>query len=264
MSHKRLKVKSRELMMAESNYFSLLIATIIAFAFGIMPLMVVYLIEDVITEDILLTLIIAFFVFLFVPLVTGIYRMSGLAFSHKEYGIADVFYAFSSVKIYFRVLLVNLFGFIKLLIPFVAGFISFIVFSLLLQGVEDIEWLSFLLAVCVGVLTLPLVKRFYVISYLTCVEDMSFACALKSSVRYTKGKSVRLAFLTLGFLPVTVLSFIAIMVPFVIYVFPFRTCLYSVICGELKRDYERISFNNEIKNDICPEVISEGVEEINE
>lgn len=264
MSHKRLKGKSIELLLASSNHFSLVLSVIIAFTLGVMPMMALYLLGDVISDDTFTVLLLLFVIFLFIPLITGIYRMAGLAYWHKEYGIVDVFFAFSSFKNYFRVFLVNAFGIIKNLIPLLAGFIWFGLLAAFLKDVKGAEWIALLSAIAVGMTTLPLVKRFYAVSFLVCVEEMGFVGAIKRSLSYTKGKSIKLALATVRFLPVTVLSFIAIMVPFVVYNFPFRICLYSVICGELKSEYEREHKICEIKNDICPEVISEGVEEINE
>ena len=48
------------------------------------------------------------------------------------------------------------------------------------------------------------------------------------------------------------------MVPFVIYNFPFIICLYSVVCGELKREHERENDKIEIMNDIGARVGKEN------
>ena len=264
MSHKRLKVKSRELLLANSNHLCLVIAVIIAFTLGVMPLIALYLVGDVITEGVFYVIFLATVALLFIPLITGIYRMAGLAHEHKAYGIIDIFYAFSSVENYIRVLLVNLFCLIKLLIPIMAGVVWFAIISLILKNVVGSVWIAAVSAVLVGASTLPLTKRFYAVSFFTLVEEKNFLNAIKLSAHYTKGRAIRLTLVTLKFLPVTILSIIALMVPFVIYNFPFIICLYSVVCGELKREHERENDKIEIMNDKCPKAYAEGVEEINE
>lgn len=264
MSHKRLKGKSRELLSANSNHLCLVIALIIAFTFGIMLWFALYLVGDFISDGLFAALILLIGFLLFLPLITGIYRMAGLAYGHKDYGIIDVFYAFSSVKNYIRVFLINLLGLVKLLIPVLAGCVWFGVWAVILENISGSEWISAFSAVLVGVITLPPLKRFYAVNYLVCVEDMGVIGAIKLSIRSTKKRSIKLALATAKFLPITVLSVIPIMVPYVIYNFPFRACLYSVICGELKSEYDRENGIIEIKNDKCPETIASGVEEINE
>ena len=186
--------------------------------------------------------------------------MAGLAYNHERFGIIDVFYAFSSLKNYFRVLFVDLLGLIKLVISVMVGIIWFAIVSTILENVKGIEPLIALSAVAVALLTLPLGKRFYAVSYLMCTEEMGPINAIKFSWRYTKRRSVKLTILGVRFFFTSLLSILALMVPFLIYNFPFRISLYSVICGELKRDYER----KIIDENICREAIASGVEEINE
>lgn len=263
MSHKMIKCKARELLSANENHFIFVISFVIAIAMGVLPLIALWIVGDLISEDIFTAIFLGCLLFLLAPLVTGIYRMSGLAYNHKEFGIADIFYAFSSFKNYLRVLLVDVIGLLKLIIPFFVGIICFSVFSAVFSTVKSITPLIVFLSVLVALLVLPWFKRFYAVSYLVCTEEMKITSAIKYSWRYTKRKSIKLARLDVCFLPMSVLSALALMVPFFIYNFPFRLCLYSVICGELKREAENKK-TNEIQNAICPEIVSSGVEEINE
>ena len=113
-------------------------------------------------------------------------------------------------------------------------------------------------------LFLPLCKKFYAVSFLVLGEGEGVFAAIKRSWTCTKGTSMRLSLIELRLLPATVLSLAFLMLPFMLYVFPLRLCLYSVICGDMKNENMRKSDNYKIQNDICPEASAEGVEEINE
>jgi hypothetical protein len=264
MSYKRLKGKARELLLANGNHFSLVIAFIIVAATCAMSIVALTIINDFIFDGAVTLLLFTFFFFMVSPMLSGLYRMAGFAYPHKEYAIIDVFYAFSTLKNYLRVLFVSLVELLKLIVPAFVGLVGYaILFSILGHTA-----ISALIAVIAGILAAIAVfvfgKRFYAVSYLVYVEEMTVAAAIKNSFRYTKGISLKLTLIGARFLPMTILSFVALMLPFLVYNFPFRLCLYPVICGELKLDYERKSQISEIVNDICPAILSAGVEDINE
>ena len=263
MSYKRSKGKAKELLFANGNHFVFVIAFVIAITMCVMPLVALTIVGDVISDGLLGAIFYISLLILFAPLVSGLYRMAGLAYNRKEFGIIDIFYAFSSIKNYFRVLLVDIIVLFKLVIPVLTGLGWFAIWSTVFTSVLGVKPLIAVSAVAVALLTLPLIKRLYAVSYLVCTEEMGVVSAIKCSWRYTKDRSIKLTLAGFSFLPESFLSAIALMVPFLIYNFPFRLCLYSVICGELKRESERKTIN-EFQNDICPEAIASGVEDINE
>lgn len=264
MSYKRLKGKARELLIANGNNFVFIISFIIAVSMGLLPLLALSFLRDAISEGTFAALFIALILFMLAPLILGVYRIAGLAYNHKEYGITDVFYAFSSVKNYFRAIFVVIIGLLKIIIAGIICIFCYAILSAVFGEVAGIKLPLMLASISVALLTLAFANRFYPLSYLICTKEMGIISAVKNSWRYTKGKTLKLTVLIVRALPVTLLSAIALMVPFMIYNFPFRISLYSVTCGELGRSYENKNIKIEIQNTICPEAIGSGVEEINE
>ena len=189
--------------------------------------------------------------------------MAGLAYFHKDYAIIDVFYAFSSLKSYLKAIFVAFLGFLKLIIPASVGLVGYAIVYSILGNANVSTIVAIIVGILVAVVIFVFAGRFYAVSYLIYVEEMTVLDAVKFSFRYTKGVTFRLTLTVARFLPLTLLSFVALMLPFLIYNFPFRLCLYPVICGELKREYERKGQISEIVND-SPTILSAGVEDINE
>lgn len=263
-----LKRKARELLYAGQNHLELIISIIIAVTFCVVPIVACYLASEVIDENVLDILLMAIEIFISIPLFSGIYRMIGLAFKNKEYGLIDIFWAFSSIKNYFKVIFMNFISFLKTITPLSIGFILSTV------AVEILGNLNIMheLAVAIGgmimavevLLFLPLCSRFYAVRFLVTVEYCGVIQAVKYSWRLTKRNSVKLTLLNISLWPIALVSVVALLVPFIVYTLPFLICVYTVVCGKLVRADETEKLLIELQNDICPEPIAEGVEEINE
>ena len=262
------KAKARELLLGNENHIMLILAFVVAIAFCLMPLIACFIMNGVLSEDLLVGIFLILLLLFGVQVFSGIYRMAGLACQIKSYGLTDIFFAFSSIKNYFRVFLVNLIGFFKIVTPFSAGYIIYAVVTGLLSNVNMtdaiVQLIGFLGAVAVAISFLPLCSRFYAVRFLVTAKDYGVIKAVKCSCKYTKGNSMRLIGFNLSVIPLIIVSLAALTIPFALYTFPYLISSYSVICAKLIREHENKIIINETKNDISPVEISSGVEEINE
>ena len=265
---KLLKSKALELLCARKNYIELILAFIIASTFCIIPIVVCSLTSELLDETIFTIVLLCIEVFISIPIFSGIYRMIGKACRNKEYGLVDIFFAFTSTRNYFRVIFMNIISFLKYVTPISIGFIL----SITLRDIlGNFNILYELVAIIVGVfmaavilVLLPLCNRFYAVRFLVTAEDYDIIGAIKRSWRITKRKAIKLTSLNFSLLPILLISVVALLVPLVIYTFPFLICVYSVACRRLLREEETNKILIESQNDICPEADAAGVEEINE
>lgn len=271
MSHKKirlLKSKARDLLFAGQNHLQFILAFIIVATFCVIPIVTCYLAGELFDEAAITVILLVIEIFVAFPLFSGIYVMVGNASRNKEYGLIDIFFAFSSIKNYFRVIFMNLICFLKYVTPLSIGFIVYTVAAEILGSFNVPHELALavggIIMTVVIVLLLPLCSRFYAVRFLVTVEDLGVIKAVKRSWQITKRNSLKLIFLNISLLPIAILSVAALLVPFVMYTFPFLMCVYSVTCGKLLRADETAKIIIVSQNDICPEVDPEGVEEINE
>ena len=265
---KILKSKARELLFAGRNYFELILAFIITTTFCIVPIVICYLTSELFDELYITVLLLAIEIFISLPLFSGIYRMVGMAVQNQGHGLIDIFYAFSSIKTYLKVIFMNFISFLKYVTPVSVSFIVSSVAAEILGSFNVLHEVAvaigIILMTVVLLLFLPVCSRFYAVRFLVMTEDLGAIKALNSSWRITKHKAVKLTFLNISLMPLTVLSMAALLVPFVMYTFPFLICVYSVTCRKLFRADETQKILIELQNDISPEADAEGVEEINE
>jgi hypothetical protein len=265
---KLLKSKALELLYAGQNHIQFVLALIIAATFCVIPIVICFLASELLDETVLTVLLFVMEIFVAFPLFSGIYCMVGNASRNKEYGLIDIFFAFSSIKNYFRVIFMNLICFLKYVTPLSIGFIMYTVaveilgsFNVPHELALSVGWILIIVSI---VLLLPLCSRFYAVRFLVTVEDLGVIKAVKRSWQITKRNALKLIFLNISLLPLAILSVVALLVPFVVYTFPFLMCVYSVTCGKLLRADETAKIIIVSQNDICSEGNSEDVEEINE
>ena len=252
-----INAKAKELLFADQNYITLILAVIVFALALILPLIAYYIAYGLVNENylILFFLLIEFFVTF--PLVFGIVRMVGLASEKFDMGLAEVFYAFGSAKKYFRVIFLGFIQIFKHLTPISLGCILAHLVIYVFKIRSDISiWVIIAFAVAVYALFLPLVSKFYAVNLLATADDLGVIKSVRLSWSYTR-KNIRfLIAFSIKTIPLLIVSIAAICVPLVIYTMPFLFCAYAVNCRKL--------IQMQKKNDISPVEIFAGEEEINE
>ena len=254
---KLINAKARELLFANGNYITLLFAVIVFAVALILPFIAYYIAYGSINENVLILIFLLIEWLLSFPLLFGIIRISGLASKKADTGLIDIFYAFESVKNYFRVIFLGFIQIFKHLTPFSLGFILAHLTVYIFKIPSDLAiWVVIAFSVIVYTLFLPLICRFYTVNILAVSDGVGVIKAIKLSWGYTRKNERFLIAFSLKMIPILIVSIAAICVPLVIYTIPFLFCAYAVNCRKL--------ILSQKQNDICPADISKGVEEINE
>ena len=251
-----ISAKARELLFADENYITLIL-TIIVFAVVFMLPLIVYLAYGSVNEN---SLILAFWLmefFLAFPLLFGIVRIVGLASKKADIKLMDVFYAFVSVRKYFKVIFLGFIQIFKHLTPISIGYILAHLVVYIFKIRSDLSiWVVIVFALTVYALFLPLISKLYTVNLLTMADDVGVIRAIKLSWSYTRKNVLFLIAFSTKTIPLIMISIAAICVPLVIYTIPFLFCAYAVNCRKL--------IQTQKQNDISPVDISAGEEEINE
>ena len=253
---RNIRAKAKELLFADENYITLILAVII-FAFaGVLPFVAYYMIYGFVDEPYLTIAFVAVEILTAAPLFFGLIRIAGLASKKADMGLIDIFFAFDSAKSYLRILLLTLVSILRITTPLSIGFIlarlTISMFNItgMLSMVSTV-----VLMILVYALFLPLNIRLYAVNFLVAADGEEIASSIRRSWEYTSKNTVLLLAYSIKMLPLLIASVAAICVPLVIYTIPFLLCAYSISCRKL------ILLK---QNDICPEEKIEGVEEINE
>ena len=252
-----IKAKAKELLLADENYITLIFANIVSAFAVVLPFIAYYILYGFIDENYLILAFLMIEIFFSFPVSFGMIRVAGLAQKKSDAELVCVFHSFVSIKNYFKVIILGFIQIFKHLIPILLGSVlaHLIVYLCKIPGDLSI-WVIIAFVLVIYGLFLPLIGRFYLVNFLAVADDMRIGKAIKLSWGYTR-KNVRfLIAFSLKMIPLLIVSIAAICVPLVIYTVPFLFCTYAVSCGKL--------ILSQKQNDICPEDIAEGVEEINE
>lgn len=231
--HQRMrlcKLKAKELMLSGENHllliFSLMIlgatAIILQLIFSMIYAFFPYLMVDV-----------ALYVMTFLieaPLVYGILRVVWRGADGEKCTIADIFEAFYTIGEWWRAILI----FIIILIIAAAEIF------LLAIPLSASEWMAELsisvkLADSLGVVGFFAVL--FGLALLNCrmslfpmiaVKGLGVFKAIRCSFSLTKGRTFRLWGYHLGFVPLLIVSALAVLVPMLIYTAPYMLCVYAI------------------------------------
>lgn len=252
-----ISAKSRELLLSDENYITLIFAVII-FAFAIiLPFIAYYMAYGAADGVLIFALFIFIELFVSVPILFGSFRIAGLASKKADMGIVDVFFAFCSIKNYFRAIILSFIHIFKIITPLSIGYIlAYAVINIFNIPNEWSTWVTVAGLAASFVLFLPLILRFYAVDLLVTADDEGVINAIRLSWGYTRKNIAFLLKYSLKMLPLLIVSIVAVCVPLLVYTLPFLFCAYAIVCRKLILPQKQ--------NDICPEDLSEGVEEINE
>ena len=249
---RNISAKAKELLFADENYITLILAVIIFALAGVLPIVALYMVSELVDRTILAVGFLAVEILTVAPLFFGLIRIAGLASKKADMGLLDIFFAFDSVKNYLRILLLTLVSILRITTPLAIGYI---VSYLAVNFLGAPSWVMVAGMTVLFVLFLPLNIRLYAVDFLVAADGDGVFRAIKVSWEYTRKNKKFLILYSIENLPLLIASVAAICVPLVIYTIPFLLCAYSISCRKL------ILLK---QNDICPEEKLEGVEEINE
>ncbi len=252
-----ISAKARELLFADENYITLILTVIIFAVALILPLIAYYIAYGSVNENYLILAFLSMEIFLAFPLLFGIVRIAGLASKKADVELMDVFYAFGSVKKYFKVIFLGFIQAFKHLTPISLGCILAHLVIYIFKIRSDLSiGVIIVFALTVYALFLPLISKLYAVNLLTMADDVGVIKAIKLSWGYTRENVRFLIVFSTKMIPILIISIAAICVPLVIYTMPFLFCAYAVNCRKL--------IQTQKQNDISPVDISAGEEEINE
>lgn len=248
---KIIREKSRELLLSHENHLNFVFAIVLFGVSLILPFMAYALYYNAMGKVVSLVILILTEILLALPVLSGVYKIIGKALNKREWGLSEVFFAFSSTRNYFKTLLLSLFTIIKYITPISCGIIAGSVSDAILRRLNILYGVVAVAKLSVAFLTillfLPLVNRFYAVSYLVLSEDMSIVKSIGTSWRATKGKTLKLISVSISFVPVALVSVAALCVPMVVYTAPYLICVYSLISMKTVWEYKI-----EMKKDVCP------------
>lgn len=256
--------KAKQLLHSGENHIFLILAFIAAVGFAAVPLIITFMLSHFIEDMILVAIMIVMEALVVLPVFLGIYRMAGLACRKECFGIIDIFYPFTSIKMYLRSILLSVINILRISTPISVGFIlaSVIIFCLKMTSLT--YFVTAIIGGAVGFIgalaLIPLSFKFYALTYLVVTEEMSVPAAICRSFRMTRGRLWQIVIQRIRIIPLTMISIATICLPLTLYTFPYLVCQYSVSCLRLaKHDTYDL-----LLNDIAPAESSAGVEDINE
>ena len=250
-----ISVKARELLLSGENYITLVFAIIVFALAAALPFVAYYMAYGSVSGELLIFAFFLLELFTAFPLLFGILRIAGLASQKADVSIPDVFYAFGSIKKYLKVISLGFIQIFKHLLPLSLGYIiaNTVIYVFNVSG-DLAGWLALVIVLLAYALFLPLITRLYALNLLVMADDVNVIKGVKLSWGYTRKSTALLVGYSLKSIPLLIISIAAVCVPLVLYTMPFLFCAYVISCRRLIQK----------QNDICPEEISEGVEEINE
>ncbi len=252
-----INAKAKELLLADENYITLIFANII-FTFALaLPLIAFYMLYGFINENYLILTFLLIEIFFAFPIFWGIIRITGSALKKSDEGLIGVFYAFASIRNYLKVIFLGFIQTFKHLTPVSIGCVlaHLVIYACKIPSDLSI-WVIVAFVFAVYALFLPIIGRLYVVNHLAVADDIGVIKSIKLSWGYTRKNLRFLIAFSLKMIPLLIVSIAAVCVPLVIYTMPFLFCTYAVNCRKLMLSQKQ--------NDMCPENIFEGVEEINE
>ena len=249
--------KARELLFADGNYVALIFSVMIFALALVLPLVAYYLAYGYVEPTLLFVSLIVLELLVAMPLLFGMFRIAGLASDRVATGLFDLFYAFTSVGSYFKVLLLGFIQIFKHATPISVGYIlaRLVIYAFKLP-IEEMSYLVILFVLASYFACLPLVCRLYAVNMLVMADGVGVIKAVKLSWKYTRANKSFLIVFSLKMLPLLMISIAAILVPLLIYTAPLLFCAYSVICRKLILSLKQ--------NNMRPEESPLGLEEINE
>lgn len=225
-----VKAKAKELMLSGENHLMLIFSIIIIGVTAVMPQLVFSIIYGLFIYPWADVLTAALTFLLVLPIVFGLLSMVKRMADGEKCVISDLFECFCSAEAYFRSLalgfglvLVAALNAILLAIPFVLN-------EWLISLPVDM-WISD--AVSAAALLVALALAFLIDCRLSLfsmlfVQGEGVFRAMAHSVSLTKGRTLRLAVYGLSFLPLVMISIVAVLVPMLIYTAPYMLCAYAI------------------------------------
>lgn len=225
-----LRSKAKELMLSGENHIKLILAVIIIFASGVVPILISNMVYNYIEAPWADILLIAFEGLLVIPLWLGILRMATLMAKKNTVSVSDLFFAFSSVRAYFKFLLVGVISLILFVLPiilliFIIGLIMTMEIVGAIELIAQVAVLAFFIA-----LLLPSI-------WLCCRASLFSALAVNEkgvikpffkSIKKTKRKATEIFVSFVGMFPLLIISVLAILLPLVVYTLPYMLCMYAI------------------------------------
>ena len=236
------KAKAKELMLSGENHLTLIFSLIIIAVSAVIPLFVFYLIYEFYPYAWVDAAMIAMEFFVLSPLLYGITSLvSGMA-DGENCRITDLFEALSGWKAYRRSL------------KFGAASVISTALLLLLAGLPLIAsewmesaglpvWSSAIVGIAGALVSFPTVLwlccRASLFPILAVKEHGSFQ-AIRRSFMLTRKKGRKLMLFALGFLPLVLVSVLAVFVPMLIYTAPYMLCVWAIGVKMICENNERL------------------------
>ena len=231
--HRRMRLvnaKAKELMLSGENHLVLIFALIVIGVMAVFPELLLSMIYGFIVypyADIAMA-VLGFF--LISPLFYGLlYMVSNMA-DGERCDLHELFDAFASARRFLRSISLGL----ALLLT---AAISVLLIALPIAASEWLEeagapqWLAALEGivgtVMASAVVLLLTCRMSLFPMLAVKEEGVFRAIARSFV-LTKGKTFKLVRYALGFLPLVIVSILAVLVPMLIYTAPYMLCAYAI------------------------------------
>ena len=225
-----VKAKAKELMLSGANHLTLIFSLVLIAVSATVPLYVFSLIYDFYPYVAVDIAMMVMEVLVMAPLLFGLVSMSAKMADGEACRPADLFEAFSDFKTYkrslvffivFALILALLVSLVAL--PFVAAYL------MRNAGMHD----ALIIAVTVaGVIATAFVSilsfcRMSIAPILN-AKGESVLASIKGSFMLTKKKGIKLVCFALGFIPLVLISVVAVFVPMLIYTAPYLLCVWTV------------------------------------
>ena len=225
------------LMLAGSNYMTLVFSTVICIATSVIPYMVFALISEFMLPWFSFTVLFLLEFMIFVPMVLGARRVAILASRGTRADIGELFFAFRTLKAYVRSLFLAAFLLIKFLLPIVVALFGSAVMSAMLDMTPLAGNASNILSCVFGValfaLMTVLISRFYGVAYVMLSDEDGEArirSAIAESFRFCRKRCGFTVLSRIRMLPMTVVSVLLVMIPFVLFAMPYMMFAYGYRC----------------------------------
>ena len=225
-----VKLKARELMLSGENHITLILAIIVAGVTAIAPIMSLNMIYMWMSQSVMDALCFAFWTLILLPICMGVLRLACLMAKRQGASSIDVFFAFSSFKTYVKYIGIGIVSLLIFLLPVVPIGVAALL-RVLLAKLVSVEWIlntaALVSLAATELLAIWLSLRLSFYSALALTGNSVFR-PLRQSFWKTRKREGRTACLWLSFLPLALVSIIAILVPMVIYTLPYMLCAYAL------------------------------------
>lgn len=241
-SMRLVKAKAKELMLSGENHLTLIFSLVVTAVSVIIPLCVFSLIYELcpyawvdaamlLTEYLVLS-----------PLLYGITSIASGMADGEDRRIVDLFEAFSSLKMYKRSLK---FGLAVIVAAAALSLLAGLPLTVSgwLESAGLPKWVAVIVGIAGTLASAPTALWLFCrasLFPLLMVREYGVFWAIKRSFVLTKGKGAELFLFALGFLPLVLVSVLAVFVPMLIYTAPYMLCVWAIGAKTIRENNERL------------------------